>query len=153
MPKLAKATMIPEAELVCFGNNPDAIENVIEKVESTGNKNIIITERGTMFGYNNLVSDLRSLDIMRKFSYPIIYDATHSVQLPGGKGITSSGERQFVTGLSRAAVAVGCDGLFLEVHKEPDKALCDGPNMITLETLEKLLQDVKKIDRIVKCNP
>ncbi|MBU1062273.1 MAG: 3-deoxy-8-phosphooctulonate synthase [Candidatus Omnitrophica bacterium] len=129
---------------------PWDIGNVIEKIENAGNENIIITERGTMFGYNNLVSDLRSLQIMRKFNYPLIYDATHSVQLPGGKGIESGGERQFVTGLSRAAVAMGCEGLFLEVHKEPDKALCDGANMITLETLEGLLKDVKEIDNIVK---
>lgn len=129
---------------------PWDIKNVIEKIESAGNKDIIITERGVSFGYNNLVSDLRALDIMREFGYPVIYDATHSVQLPGGKGVASDGERRFVTGLSRAAVAMGCDGLFLEVHKDPDKAPCDGPNMISLETLEKLLKDIKKIDNIVK---
>lgn len=129
---------------------PWDVGNVIEKVCSTGNANIIITERGTMFGYNSLVSDLRSLKILRKFGYPVIYDATHSVQLPGGKGTASSGEREFVPGLSRAAVGMGCDGLFLEVHKEPDKAPCDGPNMLTLEMLEKLLKEVKRIDSIVR---
>lgn len=130
--------------------SPWDVKNIIDKIEASGNKNIIITERGVMFGYNNLVSDLRSLEIMREFGYPIVYDATHSVQLPGGKGCASGGERRFVAGLSRAAAAVGCDGLFLEVHEDPDKALCDGPNMIALEVLEKLLRDVKKIDAIVK---
>jgi 2-dehydro-3-deoxyphosphooctonate aldolase (KDO 8-P synthase) len=130
--------------------SPWDIKNIIDKIEASGNKNIIITERGVMFGYNNLVSDFRSLEIMREFGYPIVYDATHSVQLPGGKGCASGGERKFVTGLSRAAAAVGCDGLFLEVHENPDKAPCDGPNMITFEMLEKLLEEVKKIDAIVK---
>ncbi|MFH1782204.1 MAG: 3-deoxy-8-phosphooctulonate synthase [Candidatus Omnitrophota bacterium] len=131
---------------------PWDIGNVIEKIEKGGNnKNIIITERGASFGYNNLVSDMRSLQIMRKYGYPIIYDATHSVQLPGGKGHSSSGERGFVAGLSRAAVAMGCDGLFLEVHKDPAKAPCDGSNMIDLALLERILKDVKKIKEIVKC--
>jgi len=119
---------------------------IIKKIESTGNKKIIITERGVSFGYNNLVSDLRSLEIMREFGYPVIYDATHSVQLPGGEGASSGGQRKFVAGLSRAAIAFGCDGLFLEVHPDPDKALCDGPNMIDLKELEKLLKQVKKIE-------
>jgi len=119
---------------------------IIRKVESVGNKKIIITERGVSFGYNNLVSDFRALQIMREFGYPVIYDATHSIQVPGGKGNSSGGERQFVEGLSRAAVAFGCDGLFLEVHPDPDSALCDGPNMINLKDLEKLLKQVKKIE-------
>lgn len=130
--------------------SPWDVKNIINKIEDSGNKNIIITERGVMFGYNNLVSDFRSLMIMREFGYPIIYDATHSVQLPGGKGHESGGDRRFVTGLSAAAAAVGCDGLFLEVHEDPDRAPCDGPNMITPGMLEKLLKDVKKIDAIVK---
>lgn len=129
---------------------PWDMKNILEKIESTGNKKIIITERGTTFGYNNLVSDLRSLDILSGFGYPVVYDGTHSVQLPGGEGNASGGERRFVPGLSRAAAAMGCDGLFLEVHKEPDKAPCDGPNMIDFKTLEKLLKDVKKIDSIVR---
>lgn len=129
---------------------PWDIKNIIEKIESTGNKDIIITERGSMFGYNNLVSDFRSLEIMREFGYPVVYDATHSVQLPGGKGCASGGDRKFVTGLSRAAAAMGCDGLFLEVHKNPDKAPCDGPNMIDFKTLEGLLKDVKAIDEIAR---
>ena len=119
---------------------------IIKKIESTGNKKILITERGFCFGYNNLVSDLRSLAIMREFGYPVIYDATHSVQLPGAKGSCSGGQRQFVSGLARAAVAFGCDGLFLEVHPSPDNALCDGPNMINFKELEELLKQIKKIE-------
>jgi 2-dehydro-3-deoxyphosphooctonate aldolase (KDO 8-P synthase) len=126
---------------------PWDIASIIKKIESTGNKSILITERGVCFGYNNLVSDLRSLGIMRELGYPVIYDATHSVQLPGGKGTASGGQRKFVEGLSRAAVAFGCDGLFLETHPEPDKAFCDGPNMIDLKTLEKLLKQIKKIEQ------
>lgn len=127
--------------------SPWDILPIIKKVESTGNKNIMITERGASFGYNNLVTDFRALDIMRGMGYPVIYDATHSVQLPGGKGSSSGGERRFVAGLSRAAVAFGCDGLFLEVHPHPDKAPCDGPNMISLKDLESLLKQVKRIER------
>lgn len=129
---------------------PWDVQNIIEKIKAVGNDDIIITERGVMFGYNNLVSDFRSLEIMRGFGYPVVYDATHSIQLPGGKGLASGGERRFVPGLSRAAVAMGCDGLFLEVHENPDKAPCDGPNMITFETLKELLKDIKKIDEIVR---
>ncbi|MCX5697392.1 MAG: 3-deoxy-8-phosphooctulonate synthase [Candidatus Omnitrophica bacterium] len=123
---------------------------IIRKIESTGNKKILLTERGVSFGYNNLVSDFRALAIMRDFGYPVIYDATHSIQLPGGKGNSSGGERQFVEGLSRAAVAFGCDGLFLEVHASPDKALCDGPNMIDLAQLKRLLIQVKNIRQVLK---
>jgi len=122
---------------------------IIKKIESTGNKSILITERGVSFGYNNLVSDFRSLKIMRDFGYPVIYDATHSVQLPGGCGSSSGGQRQFVAGLSRAAVSFGCDGLFLEVHPHPDKAPCDGPNMIDLKSLENLLKQIKKIEAAI----
>jgi len=120
---------------------------IIKKVESTGNKNILITERGVSFGYNNLVTDYRSIAIMRGFGYPVIYDATHSVQLPGGKGACSGGQSEFVAGLSRAAVAFGCDGLFLEVHIEPKTAPCDGANMINFKELESLLKQIKKIER------
>jgi len=123
---------------------------IIRKVESTGNKKLFITERGSCFGYNNLVSDFRSLSIMRQFGYPVIYDATHSVQLPGGKGSCSGGQREFVAPLSRSAVAFGCDGLFLEVHSHPDKALCDGANMIGLKELETLLRQVKNIEAALK---
>ena len=120
------------------------------KIEAQGNKNLIITERGTSFGYNNLVSDMRSLVIMRSFGYPVIYDASHSVQLPSGKGEFSSGERKFVLPLSRAAVAFGCDGLFIETHINPDAALCDGPNMIDLNQLRDLLIQVTKIDEVLR---
>lgn len=122
---------------------------IIKKIESAGNKQILVTERGVSFGYNNLVTDFRALSIMRGFGYPVIYDATHSVQLPGGKGAISGGQREFVEGLSRAAVAFGCDGLFLEVHPDPDKAPCDGPNMIDFKGLEKLLKQVKKIESVI----
>ena len=118
---------------------------IIKKVESVGNQQILITERGVSFGYNNLVTDLRSLKIMRQFGYPVIYDATHSVQLPGGRGACSGGQTEFVAGLSRAAVAFGCDGLFLEVHADPKIAPCDGLNMINFKELEDLLKQIKKI--------
>ncbi|RKY39121.1 MAG: 3-deoxy-8-phosphooctulonate synthase [Candidatus Omnitrophota bacterium] len=129
---------------------PTDVLNIIRKIESTGNRNILLTERGTSFGYHNLVSDLRALAIMREFGYPVVYDATHSVQLPGEKGKSSGGERKFVSGLARAGVAMGCDALFLEVHPCPDKALCDGPNMIDFAELKRLLPLAKEIDRIVK---
>jgi len=131
---------------------PWDIANVIAKAESTGNRKIIVTERGVSFGYNNLVSDFRSLPVMRAMGYPVIYDGTHSVQLPGGAGTSSGGQRDMVPYLTRAAVAVGIDGLFLEVHPEPDRALCDGPNSLRLDTLSGLLKVLKEIDRIVK-NP
>lgn len=123
---------------------------IIKKVESAGNKQILITERGVSFGYNNLVTDFRALEIMRGFGYPVIYDVTHSVQLPGGQGESSGGQREFATGLSRAAVAFGCEGLFLEVHPQPDKALCDGPNMVDLRQLEQILREVKKIETALR---
>jgi 2-dehydro-3-deoxyphosphooctonate aldolase (KDO 8-P synthase) len=129
---------------------PWDIKNAAEKAESTGNNNVIITERGVSFGYNNLVADMRSLPIIRSFGYPVVFDATHSVQLPGAGGIASSGDRKFVPHLTRAAAAVGIDALFMEVHACPDKALCDGPNMLSLEELPALLKQVKDIDRIVK---
>ena len=128
---------------------PWDIQAVIKKVESTGNKNILITERGVSFGYNNLVSDFRSLAIIRDFGYPIFYDATHSVQLPSATGRASGGESRFVSGLSRAAVAFGCNGLFVEVHPHPDKAPCDGQNMINLNELEQLLKQIKKIEKVL----
>jgi len=129
---------------------PWDIEPIIKKIESTGNRKIMVTERGVCFGYNNLVSDFRSLGIMREFGYPVVYDATHSIQLPGGKGSCSGGQREFVAPLARAAVAFGCDGLFLEVHPDPDSAPCDGPNMISLKELEQLLKQIKKIEGAFK---
>ncbi len=126
---------------------PWDMAQAVKKIESTGNKKIFLTERGTTFGYNNLVSDMRSLVIMRKWGYPVVFDGTHSVQLPGGGsgGSVSSGQREFVAPLSRAAVAAGCDGLFLEVHPNPDQAPSDGPNMINFNALTHLLNEVQSI--------
>lgn len=132
---------------------PWDVKNVIEKIESVGNRNILLTERGTTFGYNNLVVDMKSLPIMRSLGYPVVFDATHSVQLPGGMGIATGGNREYVPYLARAAVACGVDALFLEAHPEPDRALSDGPNMMRLEEIAKLLKEVKEIDRIVRLRP
>ncbi len=129
---------------------PWDIANVIDKVLSTGNEQILITERGVSFGYNNLVSDFRGLTIMRKMGYPVIYDATHSVQLPGGAGTSSAGQREMVPALARAAAAVGVDGFFFEVHPNPPEALCDGPNSLYLDQLPGLLATLKGIDLLVK---
>ncbi len=124
--------------------------NVTKKISDSGNKNILVTERGASFGYNTLVSDMRSLPIMAKNGYPVIFDATHSVQQPGGQGDKSGGQREFVEYLSRAAVAVGVAGVFMEVHQDPDSAPSDGPNMIPLSNLENLLKQLIEIDRIIK---
>ena len=124
--------------------------NVVDKVLSTGNTQVILTERGAAFGYNNLVTDMRSLPIMRGLGYPVVFDATHSVQIPGGLGGSSGGQREFVEYLARAATATGLDGLFLEVHEDPEKALCDGPNSIRLDDLPAILKKLKAIDAIVK---
>lgn len=129
---------------------PWDMKNVIKKIESTGNKKIILTERGVSFGYNNLVSDFRSILIMKEFGYPVVYDATHSVQMPGGLGDRSGGERKFISYLSAAAIACGANGIFLEVHEDPDKAMSDGPNMVALEDLENILAKLKKIEKAVK---
>ncbi len=129
---------------------PEDVRNILIKASSTGNEKIMITERGTTFGYNNLVADFRSLPIMRGMGYPVVFDATHSVQLPGGSGTASGGQRDMVPCLSRAAVAAGIDGLFLEVHPEPETARCDGPNSLYLDSLDNLLQTLVEIDRIVK---
>ncbi|MBI2870080.1 MAG: 3-deoxy-8-phosphooctulonate synthase [Candidatus Omnitrophica bacterium] len=128
---------------------PWDMKHVVEKVLSRKNNRILLTERGTSFGYNNLVSDMRSLLIMRSYGFPVIYDATHSIQLPGGKGDSSGGERRFVAGLARAACGAGCDGLFLEVHRDPDHAPCDGANMLPLAELEELLREAKQIHEVV----
>ena len=129
---------------------PWDVTHIIRKVVSTGNDNLLITERGTTFGYNNLVSDFRSIAVLRSLGYPVAYDATHSVQLPGGAGDASSGEREMVPGLCRAAVAVGVDALFMEVHPRPEEALCDGANSLELRSLPALLRVLKAIDGIVK---
>lgn len=128
---------------------PWDMKNVVEKMRSEGNDQILLTERGTTFGYNNLVSDMRSIPIMKQFGFPVIYDATHSVQLPGGKGHASDGQREFVPPLARAAVAAGCDGLFMEIHPNPDQALSDGPNMVPLSEIKSLLSQLKEMYEIV----
>lgn len=129
---------------------PDDMRNVVDKLHECGSENILLTERGASFGYHNLVVDMRTFPIMRSFGYPVIFDGTHSVQLPGGAGTTSSGEREYVEYLVRAAVGVGIDGLFLEVHDNPEEALSDGPNMVYLDKLEDLLTDAIKIHDIVR---
>mgnify|MGYP001168387675 FL=1 len=130
---------------------PWDMKNVVKKVESSGNTNILITERGTSFGYNTLISDMRSLDIMKdELSYPIIFDATHSVQSPGGQGDKSGGDRKFVPTLAKAAVSAGIAGVFIETHDDPDNAPSDGPNMLHIDDLEKLVSKLLEIDNIVK---
>jgi len=129
---------------------PWDIEHGVKKIASTGNENILLTERGVSFGYNNLVVDMRSLVIMREMGYPVIFDATHSVQLPGGAGGASSGQREYVGALSRAAAATGIDGLFWEVHENPDKALCDGANSLPLAQVKTLLQQILEFDATFK---
>ncbi len=129
---------------------PWDVRNILEKIESTGNQSILLTERGTSFGYNNLVADMRSLVIMRAMGYPVIYDVTHSLQLPGGQGTSSGGQREFVSALARAGVAVGVDGLFMEVHPHPETALCDGPNSQPLNDLRPLLEQLSALDHMVK---
>jgi len=129
---------------------PWDMKHVIKKIESAGNKKIILTERGVSFGYNNLVSDFRSILIMKEFGYPVIYDATHSVQMPGGLGDKSGGERAFIPYLSMAAVACGADGIFIEVHEDPDRALSDGPNMVRLKDLQAMLSRLKKVEKAVR---
>jgi len=130
--------------------SPAEMKNVIAKLEESGCRSILLTERGSSFGYNNLVVDMRSLAIMRALGYPVVFDATHSIQLPGGGGDRSSGQREFVPALSRAAAAVGIDALFLEVHDNPSEALSDGPNMVPVEELEALLTQVLAIDSVVR---
>jgi len=129
---------------------PWDMKHVLEKAQATGNKNIMLCERGASFGYNNLVSDMRSLLVMREFGAPLIYDATHSVQQPGGLGGATGGNREYVPGLSRAAVATGVAAVFMEVHPDPDKAMSDGPNSLALRDLEGVLSTLKRLDEIVK---
>ena len=130
---------------------PWDVTNIVEKIASTGNRNILITERGSMFGYNNLVVDFRGIKIMQETTgCPVIFDATHSVQLPGGGGTRSSGQREYAPVLARASVAAGADGVFLEVHSEPDKALCDGPNSLRLDSLQSLLSELMNIKKIIQ---
>jgi 2-dehydro-3-deoxyphosphooctonate aldolase (KDO 8-P synthase) len=129
---------------------PWDMANVVKKIEDSGNKNILITERGASFGYNTLVSDMRALPIMAKFGFPIVFDATHSVQQPGGMGEKSGGQREFVPYLARAAIAVGVGAIFMETHEDPDNAPSDGPNMVPLNEVKALLKKLTEIDRLVK---
>lgn len=129
---------------------PWDMKNVITKLEESGNTRIMLTERGASFGYNNLVVDMRSLPMMHSYGYPVVFDATHSVQIPGGNGTSTGGKREFVPYLSRAAVAAGVDAVFMEVHPDPDQAWSDGPNMVKLENLEETLKPLQEIDAIVR---
>lgn len=130
--------------------SPPEMGQVVEKAKQAGGKRLLVTERGTTFGYNNLVADMRSMPIMRSFGFPVIFDATHSVQLPGGSGDKSSGQRQFAAVLARAALAAGADGIFLETHPEPERALSDGPNMIPLAEIPALLSNLLKVYSAVR---
>ena len=130
--------------------SPYEVPNIYKKIESVGNNKIMITERGTSFGYNNLINDFKSIDIMKKYEYPVIFDATHSVQEPGGLGEKSGGKREFVATLSKAAAAIGVAGIFIETHNEPDNAPSDGPNMLHLENLESLILKLIEFDNIAK---
>jgi 2-dehydro-3-deoxyphosphooctonate aldolase (KDO 8-P synthase) len=132
---------------------PWDMKNVAQKIASTGNENVLLCERGASFGYNTLISDMRSLPIMAETGYPVVFDATHSVQQPGGQGETSGGQREFVPVLARAAVAVGVAAVFMETHQDPDKAPSDGPNMVHLKDMPSLLETLVEIDRIAKSRP
>ena len=129
---------------------PWDMKNVVNKLEESGNKNILLTERGVTFGYNNLVVDMRSLVLMRDYGYPVIFDSTHSLQQPGGQDTKSGGQREMIPDLARGAVGVGCDALFMEVHPDPDQALSDGPNMLKLDLLPELLEKLITLDHIVR---
>ena len=129
---------------------PWDMKNVVVKLEESSNSNILLTERGATFGYNNLVVDMRSLVLMREHGYPVIFDATHSLQQPGGQGTTSGGQSEMVPDLARGAVAVGCDAIFMEIHTDPSKALSDGPNMLQIDLLPELLEQLVTLDQVVK---
>ncbi|MBU0485782.1 MAG: 3-deoxy-8-phosphooctulonate synthase [Proteobacteria bacterium] len=143
--KSGKAISLKKGQFV----SPWDMEHAVKKIKGSGNNNLLLTERGAAFGYNNLVVDMRSLPVMRGLGCPVIYDATHSVQLPGGAGGSSGGQREFIPPLARAAVAAGIDGIFMEVHPEPGKALCDGPNSLPLAEVEPLLKKLIQIHQLV----
>ena len=126
------------------------MKSLVKKVEDSGNKQIMLTDRGVTFGYNNLVSDFRAIPIMKEFGYPVVFDATHSVQLPGGLGESSAGERKYVPILAKSAIAAGANGLFFEVHPNPDNALCDGPNMINFAQAKEIFKICNDIFQLVK---
>lgn len=130
--------------------SPWDMKNAVEKIESTGNKNIMLTERGTMFGYNNLIVDMRSIPVMKAFGYPVVFDATHSVQLPGGAGNASGGQREYIITLSKAAVAAGCNGVFMEVHPDPGKALSDGATQLALKDVGMFIKELSKLGNFVR---
>lgn len=143
--KTGKTVNVKKGQFV----SPWDMENAVKKMRGVGGQKIMLVERGASFGYNNLVVDMRSLPVMRSFGCPVIFDATHSVQLPGGAGGSSSGQREFISTLSKAAVAAGIDGLFMEIHPNPDKALCDGPNSIPLDNVEELLIQLIRVRNAV----
>lgn len=143
--KTGKCVNIKKAQFLA----PWDMKNCVEKVKASGNDNVMLCERGTSFGYNRLVVDMTSIPIMKSFGVPVLFDATHSVQLPGGNGVSTGGNRQFVESLSKAAIAAGVDGLFMETHPDPDNALSDGPNMVTLEEMESLLTKLIKVYQAV----
>ena len=145
--KTGKTVNVKKAQFLA----PWDMKNVITKVEEAGNQNLMLTERGSSFGYNTLVTDMRGLAVMRELGYPVVMDATHSVQIPGGQGTSSGGQSQYVPHMARAAAAIGIDALFLEVHDNPAEALSDGPNMVQLDKLKKILQDVITIGKLVRC--
>ena len=144
--KTGKAVNVKKGQFMA----PEDMQNVLRKMEDTGNTNLSLTERGVSFGYHNLVVDMRAFPIMRQFGYPVIFDATHSVQLPGGLGTSTGGQREFIPYLARAAVATGVDGFFMEVHDNPPEGLSDSTNMLYLSSLESLLKELIAIDNIVK---
>ncbi len=145
--KTGKPVNIKKGQFVA----PWDMKNVVEKIESQGNRKILLTDRGTSFGYNNLVSDMRSIPIMQKMGYPVCFDASHSVQLPGSLGGSSGGEREFIPILAKAAVAAGCDALFLETHSDPEQAKSDKATVLPFGMLEKLLKDIEKIHHVMRC--
>ena len=147
--KTNKAVMIKKGQFLA----PWDMKNVVEKIIEFGSGGILVCERGVSFGYNTLVSDFRSLPILKSFGYPVVFDATHSVQQPGGLGSKSGGQREFVPVLAKAAVSIGIAALFMEIHQDPDNAPSDGPNMLHLDDLEKLLITLNKLDKIAKENP
>ncbi len=130
--------------------SPWDMKNAVEKIESAGNKNIILTERGTMFGYNNLIVDMRSIPVMKAFGYPVVFDATHSVQLPGGAGNASGGQREYINTLSKAAVAAGCNGVFMEVHPDPGKALSDGATQLALNDVGAFIKELRRLGNFLR---
>ncbi|MFI5347323.1 MAG: 3-deoxy-8-phosphooctulonate synthase [Elusimicrobiota bacterium] len=146
--KTGKAVNVKKGQFL----SPWDMRHAVEKLYSTGNKNVLLTERGSTFGYGNLVVDMRSYEIMRAFGAPIIHDATHCVQLPGGNGATTGGQREFVRPLARAAAAVGVDGIFFETHPDPDKALSDGPNSLKLSDVPSFLSEIQRFDALAKEN-